>query len=110
MGISQTEPVTSTRRPRGHRYITRHAGVGSRAEQTEVEIPPVAAAGSGDHQPSEQRWASLPKFGNRYRYLPQPELLKAQSQLRNYFADLRTATRNSATPQLRYPHLLDTYV
>ena len=58
----------------------------------------------------EQRWASLPKFGNRYRYLPQPELLKAQSQLRSYFADLRTATRNSATPQLRYPHLLDTYV
>ena len=53
-----------------------------------------------------QRWASLPKLGNRHRYLPQLELLKAQSQLRTYFADLRTATRNSATPQLRYRYEL----
>ena len=33
---------------------------------------------------------------------------EAQSQLRNYFANRRTATRNSATPQLRYLHLLGT--
>ena len=31
---------------------------------------------------------------------------EAQSQLRNYFAYRRTATRNSATPQLRYLRIL----